>query len=365
MHLLLSSFLLLSGIQIIYMSLYLYSFLKEQSRTETAPVPVTIIVCAHDEEQNVKELVPLLLNQDYPDFEVIIVEDRSNDGTYEFLYNYSHPRLRMVRVNDKPEHVAGKKFALTLGVKAARFEWLVFTDADCRPQGDQWLKTMSKQFTSETQLVVGYSPYQKTAGILNSLIRYEALLTAIQYIGMTLMGRPYMGVGRNLAYRKSLFLNNKGFSTHIGIVGGDDDLFVNQTGTGANVKTCVGESSLVFSAPKKSWSEYYVQKIRHLAVGKYYKFSDKVVLGLFNASWIGTWLLLAPALLFSTFTYLVLTAFLLRVILLMGVSLASSRKLGDPFETWKVPFLDFILAIYYLVTGLVALQTNKIRWKKT
>ncbi len=330
-----------------------------------APLPVSVIVCAHDEEQNLRQLLPILLGQDYPFYEVIIVEDRSNDGSFDFLYNYQHPNLRIVRIAGKPEHIAGKKFALTLGVKAAKYDWVLLTDADCRPKSDQWIKEVSRYFSSQTSIVLGYSPYEKSSGLLNSFIRYETLLTAIQFLGMALIGKPYMGVGRNLAYRKELFLTHKGFNSHLGIVGGDDDLFVNETCNKQNVAVCIGAPSIVYSKPKLTWGDYFIQKIRHMAVGKRYKLSDKIGLGLFNFSLIGVWVLAFPLIFFLPSGYLPAGALILRSIMVVLLVNRVSRRLGEPFEAWKAPFLDFIFSIYYLVTGLVALQTNKIRWKKT
>jgi hypothetical protein len=182
---------------------------------------------------------------------------------------------------------------------------------------------------------------------------------------MAIMGRPYMGVGRNMAYRKTLFLSNKGFSTHLGVTGGDDDLFVNQFAKGSNTAVRVGEDAIVFSKPKTTWGEFYIQKIRHLSVGKHYKLTDKLILGLFSFSWIGSWLLFIPATVYSHIIYTPIGVLTVRILLLTILAYIASRRLGDAFKVWKVPFLDFIFAIYYLVTGLVALQTNKIRWKKT
>lgn len=363
MQLLLIVFLVLVFIQIIYLGLFFIAF-SQTKVGEEAPLAVSVIVCAHDEEQNLRQLLPILLTQDYPLYEVIIVEDRSNDGSFDFLHNYNHPKLRIVRVADKPEHIAGKKFALTLGVKAAKYDWVLLTDADCRPKSNQWIKEMSRYFSSQTSIVLGYSPYEKSSGLLNSFIRYETLLTAIQFLGMALMGKPYMGVGRNLAYRKDLFLKNKGFNSHLGIIGGDDDLFVNETCDKRNVAVCMGAASVVYSKPKLTWAEYFIQKIRHLAVGKRYKLSDKIRLGLFNISLVGVWVLAVPSMIYSPFIYLPVGALVLRSIMITWLANRASRRLGEPFEAWKAPFLDFIFSIYYLVTGLVALQTNKIRWKK-
>src|SRR5690349_11485174 len=166
----------------------------------------------------------------------------------------------MVHVNRLPAHVNAKKYAITLGIKAAKFEWLLFTDADCRP-GDQWVRSMSSQFNNETSFVLGFSPYVKMLGVLNAFIRFETIITAIQYISFTLLGRPYMGVGRNLAYRRSIFLDGKGFNNFLNVTGGDDDLLVNQHATATNTVVHVDENALVYSKPKLTWSTFFNQKI--------------------------------------------------------------------------------------------------------
>ena len=355
----------LLGIQIIYLSLFLFAFAKKNRAPMGDTKPVSVIVCAHDEEHNLRELVPLLLTQDHPEFEVIIVEDRCNDGTYDYLLAATKQgsRLKMVRVVYKPEHISGKKFALTLGIKAARYNWVLLTDADCRPTGNNWIKRMSECMEDSTQVVLGFSPYIKTKGLLNAFIRFESFLTGIQFIGLSILGRPFMGVGRNLAYRRSLFLNNKGFNNHLDVTGGDDDLFVNQHAIGATTKNCIGVEVLMKSVSKTTWQEYYIQKLRHLSVGKYYKFSDKLILGVFSLSWVLMWVVILPISFFSPLMYWIWAVFLLRWIILMFLFHHASRKLGEPFEIWKAPFLDFIYAFYYLVTGPMALVSKKVRWK--
>ena len=355
------------GIQLIYWISFLIAFVRKRTPVNSASPPVSVIVCAHDEEKNLRELVPALLKQDYPQFEVIIVEDRCNDGTYDFLLKATKHdlRLKMVRVQHLPAHVNGKKFALTLGIRAASFEWVLLTDADCRPTGNQWIGSMAAAFDDAKQIVLGYSPYRHLPGYLNSFIRFESLITGIQFIGWALLGRPYMGMGRNLAYRKSLFLNNKGFNNYLGTTGGDDDLFVNQHATQGTTAVILGADSLMPSAPKNSWSDFFYQKLRHLSVGKYYKASDKVVLGFFSFTWVLTWILVFPVMFtgqgVNNFLW---TGFVAREVVLIGVAQRASRMLGDRFEAWKTPLLDFNYAIYYLGTGLVALISKRVRWKK-
>jgi cellulose synthase/poly-beta-1,6-N-acetylglucosamine synthase-like glycosyltransferase len=352
------------GIQLLYLLVFLVSF-RRARRAGEGVAPLSVIVCAHNEIENLKQLVPLLLAQDHPDFEVIIVDDRSSDGSHEYLHESSkrYPRLRLVSVSQTPGHINGKKFALTLGIKAARNEWVVLTDADCRPASSSWLKAMAGVFSDQKKIVIGVSPYQYRPGLLNAFIRFETLVTMIQYVGMALAGRPYMGVGRNLAYRRSLFLDNKGFNDHLHVTGGDDDLFVNRHASSANVAVALGRDALVHSVPAATWREFLRQKIRHLAVGKRYRAGDRLLLGMFSVTWILSWFSLLSLPFLRMHGYIILALFLVRWILLVAVFSTACRRAGEPAASWKVPFLDFLYTFYYLVAGPVALLSKKVRWK--
>lgn len=358
----------LLGVQILFWMIWLIAFSRDDrpGSVRLNGPPVSVIVCAHDEEQNLRELVPLLLGQEYSEFEIIIVEDRSNDHSYDYLLEATaqHPQLRMVRVTQTPEHINGKKFAITLGVKAARYEWLLFTDADCRPVATTWIRQMAAQMGDRKKLVLGFSPYVKKEGLLNAFIRFEAFVTGIQFMGFALIGKPYMGVGRNLAYRKSLFLESKGFNDYLGVTGGDDDLFVNAHGNAENVAVALGVGSLMRSTPKTTWSDFYYQKIRHLSVGKRYKFLDRLLIGTFAGTWVLSWLVVPPLVFFTPWSLWAAGLFVLRWICQILAFQQATRKLGEPFEVWKVPFLDFIYPFYYLVAGTVATVSKKVRWKK-
>jgi cellulose synthase/poly-beta-1,6-N-acetylglucosamine synthase-like glycosyltransferase len=363
-NLVLICFVLLAT-QIAYLVLFLVAFYRKEKVEVHKPHPVSVIVCAHDEEMNLKELVPVLLEQDHPEFEVIIVDDRSNDGSYDYLLEVTqhNDRLKMVRVVDKPEYINGKKFGITLGIRAAKYEWLLFTDADCRPDSKQWMTRMTERYDDNTQFVLGFSPYRKADGLLNSFIRFESLLTGIQCFGMALMGRPYMGVGRNMAYTRSLFLESKGFNNYVGVMGGDDDLFVNLHASKLNTKVCIGQETTTLSTPKNSWADFLNQKLRHLFAGKRYKLPDKMILGLFMSSWLLTWFLALPVMFIGQPAWPLVFAFLIRWGLLIWLLHKASQRLGGQFEALKTPLLDFIFPFYYLVTGLRALVVKRIRWK--
>ena len=351
-------------IQVIYLLVFIVALSKKKVLAPARPLPVSVIVCAHDELENLNELIPALLNQDHPEFEVIIVDDRSNDSTFDFLLaeTAKDHRLRMVHVNRTPPHANSKKYALTLGIKAARFEWLLFTDADCRPVGNSWIRSMSAHFNDDTNFVLGYSPYLKMKGFLNAFIRFDTLITAIQYVSFALLGNPYMGVGRNLAYRRSHFLQVKGFNNILGITGGDDDLFVNLYAKRKNTSVCIESQSQTLSKPKTTLGSFLHQKIRHLSVGRHYRFGHRLLLGLFMISWLGSWFAGIP-IVFAGEYYIGGSLIIFRIILVIITVHLAAKRFGQAFELWLIPLLDFIYAFYYLVTGLRTLVTKKIRWK--
>lgn len=358
-------FFVVAGVQIIYLITFLLAFKRKQITEDPGPIPVSVIVCAHDEEQNLRELIPLLLNQNHQQFEVIVVNDRSNDGTYDYLREEikKHSRLRTVNIDTTPPHVNGKKFGITLGIKAATFEWILLTDADCRPQSAEWISLMSRRFQPSSQFVLGISTYLKSNGFLNLFIRFETLITAVQYVGFALLRNPYMGVGRNLAYRKSFFLEKKGFNNFLSVTGGDDDLFVNQHSNAKNTTIQYHPQAQVYSLPKTTWTSFFYQKIRHLAVGKRYKFQHRLLLGVFAMTWILTWFTGLALIVADLTNFWIPAALILRIVLLIMTVRTLTRRAGLTFELWTIPLLDFLYTFYYISTGLAASLTKKIRWR--
>jgi glycosyltransferase involved in cell wall biosynthesis len=352
--------------QLIYLIVFLAAFNKKQQHHERTSPAVSIVVCAHDEEANLRELIPILLQQNYASFEVIIVNDRSNDNTYDYLLELtnSNPQVKMVNVKSVPENMNSKKYALTLGIRAAVNDWILFTDADCRPVSNRWLAEMSTGFSATNQFVLGFSPYQPAPGFLNAFIRFESFITGLQYLSFGLLKKPYMGVGRNMAYRKSLFLEKKGFNHFLHVLGGDDDLFVNQHANGKNTSVVVTPDAIVYSIPERTFTGFFYQKLRHLSVGKRYRAGDKFNLGIFKISWILTLFIgLALCVVFPMF-YVIIAVLLVRLSLLTWAIHRLVKSGGLTFNYWWIPVLDLLYPIYYLSTGLVALFTKKVRWKK-
>jgi glycosyltransferase involved in cell wall biosynthesis len=358
------------GIQILYQIIVFSRFLLEKSKSnnlDSITKSVSIIVCAWNEFDNLTELLPILASQDYPNYEVIIVDDRSNDGSGEYLKNeiLNYPKFKLVSIAETPEHLASKKYALSLGIKVAVNEVILLTDADCRPASSHWISGMVNQLASNKQLVLGFSPYNREPGVLNSFIRFETFFTAWQYFSYALIGLPYMGVGRNLMYKRKLFFDKLGFRNHQKITGGDDDLFVNENANCRNTAISINPDTFTFSEPKHTFSEWFIQKKRHLAVGKRYKNRDKILLGGYSITHILIWMLF-PILFFASgkIQFLIGSIFLLRIFIFWLFGGIASLKLGKAISWFSLPWYDFLLAIYYSTMGCYSIiSIKKTRWR--
>lgn len=271
---------------LVQMFYYLFVFSRIATHTtnikkNNSLVPVSVIICARNEAENLEKHLPVFLNQDHPDFEVVVVDDCSTDHTEEVLMNMKvhHPNLRYTSIQPDRKFTHGKKLAMTVGIKAAQNEHLLFSDADCYPASEQWVSRMAAHFSGNTELVLGVGKYARRRGLLNLLVRYETLFTAMQYISFAIKGKPLMGVGRNMGYTKSLFFRNKGFASHLKVLSGDDDLFVNEAATSVNTAVEVHPEGMTISVPPQKLTEWFKQKKRHLSTGKYYKAGSKFRLG--------------------------------------------------------------------------------------
>lgn len=270
-----------AAIQIFYYCYFYLAVVISKPPAKSATLaPVSVIICARNEAGNLSEFLPSVLTQDYPDYEVIVVNDCSEDDTYKILGDYliRYPVLKVSTINKDPKFTHSKKLAQFIGIKAAKNDILVFTDADCKPSSDSWLRGIASNFDEKTSYVLGYGGYMKKEGLLNAYIRYDTAFIAMQYLGMTLKGYPYMGVGRNMAYRKDEFFRNRGFGYHSSLISGDDDLFVNNNATPANTKVEYGPGTFTLSVPASTKEEWISQKKRHLTTAPYYKSMDQFLL---------------------------------------------------------------------------------------
>lgn len=327
--------------------------------------PVSIIICAKNEAENLRKHLKVVLIQQYKQYEVIVVNDQSTDYTAEVLVEFYQRNTNLKIVHIPPgtvKNLPGKKHALLKGIEAASFETLVLTDADCRPATAHWLAKLVGSYMHKTEIVLGHSPFEKESTFLNKIIRYENMMTAMLYFGFAKLGLPYMGVGRNLSYKKSVLQDFKSFETHKNIVSGDDDILVNAKANSRNTEICIDKDAYTYSVAKKSLQDWLNQKRRHLRAGFAYKWYHAALLFLFSLSqlafYVGAlWcevalsnILVVPI----TFTAILL----LRMLILWRIS----KKLVSA-DLWLIsPLLDLVYSLYLLLIFFLLLLQPKDKW---
>ncbi len=325
-----------------FFSRFAFSTIK---KTALKKIPISVIICAKNEVENLLLFLPSIIHQTNTNFEIILVNDHSTDSTLEMMQSFKkkHSNIKIVSLT---KGRSNKKKAITKGIETAKFEHLLFIDADCKPISKNWINEITSHFSESKSIVLGYGAYQKKPNSwLNKLIRFETLLTAIQYFSYAKIGIPYMGVGRNIAYTKSLFNKANGFIKHEHIKSGDDDLFVNQIATKSNTASCYSADSFTISKPHNSFKKWLYQKRRHISTATSYKPIHKLLLGLFYSSqfffWFFSILLLATSFQWKTVIFL----FSIRITIQYLVFGFSAKKLNERDLFLFIPFLELFLIL--------------------
>lgn len=254
---------------------------KEEVHFSRELPPLSVIICARNEADNLRKVLPTILEQDYPEFEVIVINDASTDETADVLgaFEEKYPNLYHSFTPESARYISHKKLALTLGIKASKHDWLVFTETNCIPASNQWLRLMARNFTSQTQIVLGYSGYDRTKGWFHKRVAFDALFQSLRYLGFALAGKPYMGIGRNLAYRKELFFKQKGYSSYLNLQRGEDDLFINQVATAENTRVETDYNATVRIQPIERIKDWKEEKVSLMATARYYRGIQRYLLG--------------------------------------------------------------------------------------
>lgn len=345
--------MIVAAIQVFY---YLFFFRRlayytPAARQQSQQHPVSVIICARDEAKNLALNLPGVLTQSYSStHEVMVVNDNSVDDSKYVLEELQkkYKRLQVIELTQEAKLIKGKKYPLSIGIKEARHEIVLLTDADCVPATENWVYKMQDVFAPGIEIALGYGAYTKEPGLLNKLIRFETFHTALQYFSYALAGKPYMGVGRNLAYRKGLFLRNKGFSSINNIPSGDDDLFINKVATKENTAIVLDPESFTLSKPKQTWSDWKRQKSRHYTTGKFYKTAHKFLLGLYTASFFLFYPLLALSFFFFDWR-LTFIPFGIRFFVQAIIMEKAMKKLKeDDLMPWFW-LLDIWMFFYYML----------------
>ncbi|MDY7396936.1 glycosyltransferase [Aureibaculum sp. 2210JD6-5] len=340
-----------------------FSFSKYQG-SNVLQLKISVVICARNEADNIERNIEKVLTQRYRDFEVIVVNDASTDGTLAILKQYQirFKHLKIIDIEASNNYTGNKKKAITEGVNASKYDYILLTDADCEPASPYWMSEMASQFSIKKQIVLGYGAYKKIKGsFLNKLIRYETLLTAIQYFSYAKIGIPYMGVGRNLAYKKELFNKANGLENHANIKSGDDDLFVNQVATKQNTTVCFTKDSFTLSEPKSTFKSWLNQKRRHITTAKHYKSIHKNLLGIYYLSQISFWVLAIILLAFSLIGQMeilnVIVLILMRLLTQFIVVGNAAKKLNEKDLILWFPLLDIYLV--FIQFGIFIANLNR------
>jgi len=315
---------------------------------------VDILIAARNEAVNLKKFLPKVLKQEGENISVLVVNDNSEDDTGEILRRFEKEYNQLKVISAFAKTRPGKKAALTQAIELSNADWILATDADCKPTTHNWAKRMRNAIGSKTEIVLGYSPYRKLPGWLNRWIRFEALYTAAQYMSATLTGRPYMGVGRNILYSRALFDRVGGFESHAHLAGGDDDLLVNQGATATNTQICIDADAWVYSEPHTSWSEYVRQKTRHLSVGTTYKRSDQLWLGLLAATHVAHFIGVVTLLSMGIWQ-VALLVYSVRLAIVWPRMAKIAKGLAENDLIPFLPLLDFGICMYYMIFSIQAL----------
>lgn len=360
-------FIIIVCIQLFYFALIFsaFAFAKQELTEKTLNFPVSVLICAKNEAKNLKKNLPSFLTQNFQNFELVLINDGSKDATLKIMEAFkeqAHFKVKIVNVVPNEQFWGSKKYALTLGIKAASHEILLLTDADCKPKNNDWIAQMATHFQSKKELVLGYGAYEKQKSFLNKLIRFETLLTALQYFSFAKIGIPYMGVGRNIAYTKSLFFKANGFVKHMHVKSGDDDLFVNEIATKLNTTICFSPNSFTQSVPNSNFKNWLLQKRRHISTASHYKTIHKLALGLFFMSQF-MFYFLAVVLLALTFKWQVVISLIGLRFLFSFISYGkTAQRLQERDLIILLPILEPFLILIQLFIFIKNLISKPTHW---
>jgi cellulose synthase/poly-beta-1,6-N-acetylglucosamine synthase-like glycosyltransferase len=346
---------LLCGIQLILLSRLAYGWWRmlffSHSICKSVTYPkVSIIIAIHNEAANLKCFFQALLKQNYPGtYEIIAVNDRSTDNSGQLLHSFKelYPHLlHIIEIKECPANISPKKYAITIAIHQSQAEIVVLTDADCLV-GPDWLAAMVNPFVQDQegklQFVLGFSPHMHQNGLLDKIIGAETLHTAFLYLGFAAAGMPYMAVGRNLAYRKSVFIAHQGFAQHQHILSGDDDLLVNRLANSTNTRCVISPAAIVYTRPVRTWQQWFNQKHRHKQAGHYYQFSTQITLVLYHFTS------------FATIIYVILALFIQgnSYCYWFGAPVVIIRILLLVLVGWKLRQLRYVFPVYDLIAQLL------------
>ena len=356
------AFLLCCSICIAFYCLIIFNLKFERRPSTSFQEPISVIISARNESSNLKRFLPHILKQDYDNFEVIIINHGCEDATEQLINEYSNGKSDLKIINLSTEEFPSKKHALAKGIESSKNEILLFTDADCIPKSEKWLIT-TNELIQGVDMLLGYGKYARTNSFLNKLIRYDTFHSSVMYFLFAKLGWAYMGVGRNLAYRKNLFQTVGGFESHKSVLSGDDDLFIQEATNIGEINICLDPLHHTISIPADTWKKFFIQKRRHQTAGYNYKPIYLIVLFGLAFSFFGFWLFFVIGIFLSEFIPLLILLFGLKMIFQYFSYWKISKTLGEKDLLSASPILELIVVLYNGLVGLSLLISKQAKWK--
>jgi cellulose synthase/poly-beta-1,6-N-acetylglucosamine synthase-like glycosyltransferase len=341
------------------------AFHKESEGPNEKNIPITIIIAARNEEDNLFHLLPKILAQDYPEFEVIVVNHQSSDDSSHILkaFQRQYPNLKVIELERSKHLRNGKKLPLTIAIKGAKYEHLMFTDADCEPNSKNWLSLMSNKFTDKKEIVLGYGPYKREPGLLNRLIRLDTAMIAANYLSYAKAGAAYMGIGRNMGYTRSLFLSVNGFKSHYALQSGDDDLFIQEAAKKGNYDICIHPDSFSYSESKKTWADWYKQKSRHFTTTAHYSVIKKLLLGIYPLSLLLLYTTFLTLCIHNQLCWISIGVFSFVTVIKWVIQGRNLLRLKEKGFVWIFPMWDLVYSLMAPIMFYTTERSTQNQWK--
>ena len=319
--------------------------------------PVSVVLTAHNDVTWLKENLVYLLEQDYPDFEVVVVDYLSQDDTpfvLKLLKDY-YPHLKIVPFKEDVNLFQGKKYPLSIGIKSAKNDILLLADPDCTPKNMQWLRGMVKGYMkSDTQIVLGFCGLNRTKTLLGALQQYDNLSYSSHYLGCALLGHPYTGTGRNLSYRRSFFFKRGAFISHYSVAGGSDDLFIYQNATRSNTAISISSDACLSTEPKKHFGEWHKLRLSRVSTRNWHSVGGRMMEDLLP---ISTLLFYVMAALLAIGGGVPWGAVLIAVVLKWAWQIVAFAQLCKRFEGGLVYLAAPLFEIYFIIANTILVLT--------
>lgn len=352
------------AIQLIYYIFFLSILLNNKKEKEYDLKPISVILYVKNSELYLEKNIDYFINQKYPKFEILLVNNASSDNTDIILEKLSekHKSLRIINVENNESFWGNKKYTYTLAIKAAKYEHLIFSEIDCKPVSENWIHEINKSFSSKKTIILGYKRLLKTSSLFNLIIRFDNLLESIKSFSFTKINSPYSADSRNYAFTKKDFYRVNGFINHIKIKNGKEDLFVKDAKQKYNSAYTLSDESFVESSKSLSFKEWFLNKKNSNLLKRHYSFKNQFLLNAFSFSKVFLYFLTIILLLIHDWK-IILIIFSSYIIFQSVITFIINRKFKETSIFYLSPILDFLLVLFQISIFISNLISKPPNWR--